>query len=131
MPEHIGTWHILAWTYISLEDYPQALATFEKSYQLDRTFGETHGGLAVAHALLGDSQKADRHIKLAEKIAPDSFSVIYAKMVRLTQQGKTKEANALLEHTKDTQYDIFETLPRTLIDNRMNALKNTNTLRKV
>lgn len=122
MPDHIGTWHILAWTHLVKNDVPSAKYAFEKAYDIDRNFGETHGGLASIYALEGNTQLAEKHIKIAEKLDNSGFSATYARMVLLNQKGQGTEALNLLEQVKNTPNAILGTTPKTLIDARMAEL---------
>ena len=124
MPDHIGTWHMLAWTYLMHNKLDEALDIFKQSYELDRSFGETHGGLAAVYAMKGDKDQAEKHMKLAKKLAPEGFSAIYAEMVLLNASGKEAEAKALFEKAKDTEFSQLGTTPRTLIDARLKQLSD-------
>jgi Tfp pilus assembly protein PilF len=68
MPEHIGTWHSLAWCQILKRDFAAAQETFDRAMALDRNFGETHGELAVVHILQGKPEAADPEIKRALRL---------------------------------------------------------------
>ncbi len=122
MPDHIGTWHLLAWTHLMKNDLDQAENAFKKAYELDRSFGESHGGLATIYAMKGDIKNAEKHIKLARKLAPEGFSSIYAEMVLLNTSGQAEEAKKLFENAKDTPFESLGTTPRALIDKRIAEL---------
>ena len=122
MTDHIGTWHLLGWTWLMKDNYLEALNAFKKSYELDRTFGETHGCLASAYALKGDLADADRHIKLAQKLSPNSFAYVYAKMVVLNKSNKKQEAAELFQKVKGNYSEALGTAPYTLINSRLEEL---------
>ncbi|MEK6789604.1 MAG: tetratricopeptide repeat protein [Pseudomonadota bacterium] len=103
MPDHIGTWHLLAWIYILRGDSAQARSALEQSYALDRTFGETHGGLAVVDVLDGKLEAAQLGIRRALKLNPDGMSARYAEMLMLQKAGKPEEAQALVQQVLDRQ----------------------------
>ncbi|MCK7581370.1 MAG: hypothetical protein MZV65_40885 [Chromatiales bacterium] len=44
MPNHIGTRHALAWCQLLANDIEGAKRGSEQSLEIDRSFGETHGG---------------------------------------------------------------------------------------
>jgi tetratricopeptide (TPR) repeat protein len=127
MPDHIGTWHLLGWTWLMKEDYSSALEAFEESYKLDRNFGETHGALASVYALAGQADKAEKHIKLAKKLAPEGFSYLYASMVMLNKQNRQQEAQALFEKVKTTHYAALGTTPAHLVESRLKELAEKET----
>lgn len=101
MPNHIGTWHILAWIYILQNDSARARAALDKSYELDRNFGETHGGLAIVDVLDGLDAEARLKIRRALKLNPLGMSAHYAEMLLLQKAGKTNEADALVNRLLD------------------------------
>jgi len=103
MPDHIGTWHLLAWIYILRGDSALARAALDKSYALDRTFGETHGGLAIVDVLDGKLDAAQLGIRRALKLNPACMSAHYAEMLLLQKAGKTEEIKALVQHVLDQQ----------------------------
>lgn len=101
MPDHIGTWHLLAWIYILRGDSTPARSALEQSYTLDRTFGETHGGLAIVDMLDGKLDDAQLGIRRALKLNPDGMSARYAQMLMLQKAGKLEEAQALVRQVLD------------------------------
>ena len=116
MPDHIGTWHLLAWIYIMRGDSAQAREALDKSYALDRNFGETHGGLAVVDALDGKHDNARLGIRRALKLNPHSMSARYAEIVLLQQAGKHDEANAVVQQTLDKPVANENTTGRMLVE---------------
>jgi flagellar biosynthetic protein FliQ len=53
MPGHIGTWHLLGWARLYRGDLVGATTAFNTALELDRNFGESHGGMAVVQAMAG------------------------------------------------------------------------------
>jgi tetratricopeptide (TPR) repeat protein len=97
MPQHIGTWHVMAWGHLMQGNASAARAAFEAALSLDRNFGETHGGLAVVAALEGQEEEARLNIKRASRLDSQSMSMQYAQMLLLQREGKDAQARALLE----------------------------------
>jgi tetratricopeptide (TPR) repeat protein len=97
MPDHIGTWHVLAWTQIMRGDVAAAEIAFNRALAVDRNFGETHGGLAVIAAFQGREDDARAGLKRALRLDPQSMSAYYAEMLLLQRHGKHKEAQELLD----------------------------------
>lgn len=81
MPGHIGTWHGLGWCEILLKDLEAARRAFEKAMELDRNFGETHGGMAVVMAMQGQAGAAEEHVKRAIGLDGQSLSARYAQAI--------------------------------------------------
>jgi len=97
MPDHIGTWHLLAWIYILRNDSRAAREALLKSYELDRNFGETHGGLAVVDIMDGLEDEGRFGIRRALKLNPDGLGARYAEMLLLQRAGKAEEASQLVQ----------------------------------
>jgi tetratricopeptide (TPR) repeat protein len=81
MPQHIGTWHALGWCRIMRRDLDGAEACFRKAYELDRSFDETHGALAVIEILRGAGNRAQRRADTALRLNPESLSGQLAKVL--------------------------------------------------
>lgn len=122
MPDHIGTWHMLGWSHLMLGNYPDALLAFQKSYELDRRFAETHGGLASVYAHMGESKLANNHIKLAERLDSEAFSIVYAKMVLMNQDNQKDKAQELFIKTVNAVSNKLQKTPAELIKKRMHKL---------
>lgn len=81
LPDHIGTWHGLAWCRLMLKDVAGARQAFERALDLDRNFGESHGGLAVVLAMEGKTAEAQEAIARAGRLDPSNLSARYAQAV--------------------------------------------------
>jgi tetratricopeptide (TPR) repeat protein len=88
MPDHIGTWHALAWAQLLTGDTAAAEASYRKAYDIDRNFGDSHGGLALIDALAGRREAAEQGIKRALRLAPMSATALYAQAVLLEDGGQ-------------------------------------------
>jgi len=96
MPDHIASWHVLAWIEIMLGRFVEAERAFRRALVVDRTCGETHGGLAMTAALRGFENEARLCITRALKLDHDSVLARYAEMLLLEQLGRVKEARDAL-----------------------------------
>ncbi|MEI7037480.1 tetratricopeptide repeat protein [Fulvimonas yonginensis] len=96
MPNHIGTWHALAWCQLLLGDLASAQVSYELAFALDRGFGETHGGFAVLHALRGNVTEAEAAIVRARRLDPNGRSAVYAQALLVLADGRDDEAAALV-----------------------------------
>jgi Tfp pilus assembly protein PilF len=97
MPDHIGTWHALAWCQLLEGDLAGAKHSFDKAFALDRTFGETHGGFALVHALRSERKEAEESIKRATRLDPQGRAARYAQSVLLLDDGHVDEARKLID----------------------------------
>lgn len=115
MADHIGTWHALAWCQLLEGDLACARHSFDKAFAIDRTFGETHGGFALVHALRGEREEAEESIKRATRLDPAGQSARYAQSVLLLDEGRLDEARKIVEgilvkpsgHAMDVSMDFI------------------------
>jgi len=96
MPNHIGTWHNLAWTCLILNDIEGCEEAFQKSYELDRNFAESHGGLAVCAAVKNDFSTAKYHITRSLKLDKNNFTGRYAQSLLLKNSGHEEESSKIV-----------------------------------
>lgn len=116
MPNHIGTWHVLAWIYILRNDSAQARVALDKSYALDRSFGDTHGGLAVVDIMQGNVEQARKGIRKALRLKPDSLSGHYAQALLLQAANRPEEAQQLINGLLEQNRPGSEITGRTLVN---------------
>lgn len=81
MPAHVGTLHALAWCKILLNDLAAAQTIFLQTLEMDRNFGDSHGGLAVVQAFFGEKQAAEASIKRAVGLSRTGLPAKFARMV--------------------------------------------------
>ncbi|WP_019677333.1 tetratricopeptide repeat protein [Arsukibacterium perlucidum] len=98
MPEHIGTWHLLAWNYYLLGLFDKAEQSFESALKLDEAFADSYGGLAVVAAIRGDVDVAQKHIKLASRLNKSSFSAEYARALLENAAGDNNAADIRIDN---------------------------------
>jgi tetratricopeptide (TPR) repeat protein len=79
MPDHVGTWIGYGWCHFVAGDAQAAKETFGHAIALDRNVGESHGGLAVALAGLGETAAARAEIDIALKLDPVGLSARHAQ----------------------------------------------------
>lgn len=97
MPGHLGTWHALAWSALLEGDIDAAEASFHAALEADRNFGENHGGIAVVQALRGDFDGARQNVKIALRLDPAGRNGRYAQALIWRAEGRTREADAIME----------------------------------
>lgn len=95
--EHIGTWHALAWCALLENDLQGASGAFNRAMELDRNFGETHGGVALVHVLRGETEEGKAATRRALRLDPASRNGRYAQSLLWQGEGKLKEANAMVD----------------------------------
>lgn len=97
MPNHIGTWHGLAWCQLIKDDIAGAKNSLLMSLDIDRNFGETYGGLAVIDILEGNYREAEIKVKKALRLDPASFSGRFAKSLLLERGGDAEKAKKMIQ----------------------------------
>ncbi len=88
MPAHIGTWHALGWCRLFSDDVTGAQSAFRSALELDRNFGESHGGMAVIAAVRGDTAAAQAAVERAIRLDPEGLSARYAQVL---MRGETAD----------------------------------------
>lgn len=96
MSAHVGSWHMLAWTYLLTGDLANAERAFAQALVLNRNFAETHGGLAAVAALRGDRAAAERGLETASRLDPACLSGEFARSVLAGRSGDTQQAREII-----------------------------------
>jgi len=116
MPNHIGTWHTLAWCQLLRDDIAGAKESFDKAMELDRNFGETHGGVAVVAYLQGDKETAKIETRKSIMLNPYSFAGRFAESL-LTNDIDPDKAQQMINDILSSQIgNKGETLTTILTD---------------
>jgi tetratricopeptide (TPR) repeat protein len=97
LPGHIGTWHAYAWCALLAGRVDEAQRCYESALAIDRTFGDTHGGFALVHALRGEAAEAGEAAKRSLRLAPGNALAVYAECVLLDDAGRQDEADRRLQ----------------------------------
>ena len=93
LPGHVGTWVGFGWCQFLANRIDDARASFEEALRLDRNFAESHGGMAVVLAKMGETQRARNEIEIALRLDPKSLSARYAEAML---NGQTSDPKAFL-----------------------------------
>ena len=122
MPDHVGTWLLAGWIALSLAEHESAWKRFETAYELDKNFGDSHGCMAIRYVMTGQIDKADRHIRLGEMLAPDSYAVQYAKMLKAQSLGDQATYDEGVASISETRIEWNNQRVKDLIERRQAAL---------
>jgi tetratricopeptide (TPR) repeat protein len=95
-PRNAGIWVTLGWAYIGHGDLEQSEQAFRHATELDRSFGEAHGGLAVVYALAKRGDEAREEIKRARGLNKAGFGAVFAQTILLEARGQRDRAVRLL-----------------------------------
>jgi tetratricopeptide (TPR) repeat protein len=97
MPEHLGTWHALAWAALLEGDLVAAQSAFASALAADRNFGESHGGIALVHAIRGEFDEARQGVRVAMRLDPGGRNARYAQSLIWRSEGREREAEAMVD----------------------------------
>jgi tetratricopeptide (TPR) repeat protein len=101
IPEHIGSWHALAWAHLFGGDIDAAEKVFKHALDLNRNFSESHGALGVIAAMRGDRASAEGFIEVAERLDPKGMTAKYASTLLASSPAEGRRMLA----------DLVETVP--------------------
>lgn len=96
-PDNPGIAVALGWARMMAKDAAGAQQAFEHAVRLNRSFSESHGGLASALAFQSQPEQARQEIKLARRLDPAGFGAEFAESTLLALQGQTQAATELIE----------------------------------
>jgi tetratricopeptide (TPR) repeat protein len=97
MPDHVGTQLLLGWSLWLQEKYPESVVAFQRSVDMDRTFAESHAGLAVGLLKTDAIDEASRCVMRAVKLNPQSLASRYAQALLLEHEGQYSEATQKID----------------------------------
>ncbi len=107
MPGHIGSWHLLGWSRLLAGQIDAAARAFDTALNLDRNFGESHGGMAVVQARQGLRAEAEASIERALRLDPDSLSARYAQMILAGETDDPVRFKALARRLLSSRQGAF------------------------
>lgn len=100
----------LAWANLVAEGPQAAERDFLRAVEVNRSFGESHGGLAVVQALQGRLDEARHSIRLAERLSPDAaYGAQYAQAIIAATEGRQEQSVRMIQDILRTT--IKEGLP--------------------
>ena len=102
-PDNPGMIVALGWAQLTAKDPAASEQTFRRAVEVDRNFGESHGGLASALAMQNKLAEAGEEIKVAKRLDRRGFGAEFARSAILAIQGDQQAATSaltrLLQHS--------------------------------
>jgi Flp pilus assembly protein TadD len=92
-PKSVGVIVALGWAHIVLDDVKGAEVIFKRALSVDHSFGEAHGGMASALALVGKLDASQREITKARRLNSRGFGAEFAQAVVLAKEGNHAASN--------------------------------------
>ena len=102
---HIGSWIAAGWAQLLLNDLAASRQRFEIAFNIDKTFAESHGALAVVDMLEGDFSTGQERLRRAMGLDRKCFSAALAQVLLLQSDGKTDLARKIFEDAINTPMD--------------------------
>jgi tetratricopeptide (TPR) repeat protein len=100
----------LAWASLVAHGPQAAERDFLHAVEVNRSFGESYGGLAVAQALQGRLDEARHNMRLARRLSPDAaYGAQYAQAIIAATEGQHEQSARLIADILQTT--IREGLP--------------------
>lgn len=85
--DHLGSWIAAGWAHFIKKDFKTSRDRFEKALDLDPTFAEIHGSLAVLSLCEGDLASAERSCEAALRIDRNCYSGALAQSLLTARAG--------------------------------------------
>lgn len=103
--DHLGSWIAAGWAHFVNKDMAAARARFETALELDDTFAETHGSLAVLDLLEGNAEGAREKSEIALRLDRQCYSAALARMLLAAGAGDQATARRIYETAVNTPVD--------------------------
>jgi tetratricopeptide (TPR) repeat protein len=95
-PNHPGILVTLGWARFVNQDIRGAETAFRQAIDINRNFGEAHGGLACVLLFQQRTDEANQAMKRAFRLDRHCFGAIFAKSISLTLLGKVDQGTKML-----------------------------------
>ncbi|HEX8223885.1 MAG TPA: tetratricopeptide repeat protein [Allosphingosinicella sp.] len=103
--DHLGSWIAAGWAHFVNNDLASARARFETALELDDTFAETHGSLAVLDLLEGNAEGAREKSEIALRLDRQCYSAALARSMLAAGAGDQEMARRIYEAAANTPID--------------------------
>lgn len=90
--DHLGAWVAAGWAHLVAGDRVQSRARFEKALEIDDTFAEAQGAIALVDLLDGQTEAASRRAETALRLDRNALGGLLVKSLLLEAQGDTAMA---------------------------------------
>lgn len=94
---HIGSWIAAGWAHLLKGDKGHAETCFRRGYDLDPTFADSQGSLAVLMFLSGREDEGQRMAEVARRLDPKSLTGALAHAMSLSREGDAEKARRIIE----------------------------------
>lgn len=112
--DHLGSWIAAGWAYVLAGDRAAGKARFERAVEIDDTFGEAQGSLAVIELLEGRVEDGRRRTEIALRLDRKGFAAALASMLLAAGDGDKERAQRIFDIAINTPIGEGRTLARSL-----------------
>lgn len=102
---HLGSWIAAGWAHFVNKDLAAARARFETALELDDTFAETHGSLAVLDLLEGNAEGAREKSEIALRLDRQCYSAALARSLLAAGAGDQETARRIYNAAANAPID--------------------------
>jgi tetratricopeptide (TPR) repeat protein len=95
--DHLGSFIAAGWAHFIAKDLKAARRRFEHVRDLDATFAESHGALAVLDLLEGRTAEAEREMSVAFRLDRNCYSAALAQVLMRAGQGDQEGARRIFD----------------------------------
>lgn len=95
--DHLGSFIAAGWAYFIASELPAARRRFERALELDATFAESHGSLAVLDLIEGRPTEAERAMAIAFRLDRQCYSAALAQVLLRAGSGDQEGARRIFE----------------------------------
>lgn len=121
---HLGSWIAAGWAHLIAGDLGKAKTMFERSHEVDDTFSESHGGLAVLAFMTGDLDEAKRRSETALRLDRQGLGGTLARIMLLQAKGDVETADRIRDAALRTPVGADgKTLLQVLADMNMKLVR--------
>lgn len=112
---HLGTWIAAGWAHFVNGDRVRAREIFESCLELDDTFAETHGALAVLDIMDGQLDSARRRTETALRLDRKCFAGALARSMLLEHDGDAQSAQRVRDIALNAPLESGQTLAQAMV----------------
>jgi tetratricopeptide (TPR) repeat protein len=123
-PNSLSAINLLGWIYILLDRFEHAKEIFMKGIDIDRTYSEMYGGLAIIDVILANNESARVNISRSLRLNTANFSGNFAKILMLQNDDKVTQAEKVWGQLMASPIDVKgQTLEQAIITQLKDLMK--------
>jgi len=103
--DHLGSWIAAGWAYFVAGDLALSRRRFETALEIDDTFAEAHGSLAVIDILEGERESGRERSKVALRLDRNCYSAALARVLLAADAGDEMSARRIFELAVNSPVD--------------------------